>query len=121
MEQILIASQTQVTAPEQREKLEMDRSYQVPGSVTNESGVFSNESADSKLTGDSSWNFWENEITDPNAFMLPILHSSNLNGNENVIYCSLSSIDELSLVSKGKNSFKVHKIRSYNLEPIKHY
>ena len=103
MEQLLIASQLPEGILEQAGKREMDRSYQAPGDATNESGVFSNESTDSKtMNSDSSWNLWENEITDPKAFVLPILQSSNLNGNDRVIYCSLSSIDDLSLVSKGK-------------------
>ena len=103
MENILIASQTAEVENGIQEKIEMDQSYQNQAIAADESGVFTNESNSMNVTGsDSSWNLWENEITDPKAFMLPILHSSNLNGNENVIYCSLSSIDDLSLVSKGK-------------------
>lgn len=95
----MIASDFQEPNAERQQKREMDQSYQALGNSTDESGVFTNESANTDT--DSSWNQWENEITDPRTFMLPILHSSNLNGNENVIYCSLSSIDDLSLVSKG--------------------
>ena len=102
MEEILVASGAVELNVERLQKREMDQSYQVHGSSTVESGVFSNESTNATTAdSDSSWNLWENEITDPKTFMLPILHSSNLNGNENVIYCSLSSIDDLSLVSKG--------------------
>ena len=99
---------------ERQEKIEMDQSYRNPMASTDESGVFSNENDSLKtFDTDSSWNLWENEITDPKAFMLPILHSSNLNGNENVIYCSLSSIEDLSLVSKGKQNCLQAEIKNH--------
>ena len=108
MENILIASHEMVVNNDGQGKIEMDRSYRNLACTTDESGVYTNESNSMKVDeSDSSWNLWENEITDPKAFMLPILHSSNLNGNENVIYCSLSSIDDLSLVSKGRSKIKI--------------
>ena len=56
-------------------KIEMDRSYR---KSENESGVFSNNS--SANSHDSSWEFLEDEIADPDVFDPPILQSSNLNG-----------------------------------------
>ena len=88
---------------EMRGKIEMDQSYQ-ERNLSNESGVFSNESGNSKenTADNSSWEFWENEIADPIAFDPPVLQSTNLFENKNMVPCSFSSIDELSVSNKGK-------------------
>ena len=95
-------------------KIEMDQSYQ-ERNLSNESGVFSNESGNSKenTADNSSWEFWENEIADPTAFDPPILQSTNLFENKNMVPCSFSSIDELSVSNKGKN--KDCKIKNANI------
>ena len=87
---------------EMRGKIEMDQSYQ-ERNLSNESGVFSNESGNSKenTADNSSWEFWENEIADPIAFDPPVLQSTNLFENKNMVPCSFSSIDELSVSNKG--------------------
>ena len=67
-------------------KIEMDRSYR---KSENESGVFSNNS--SANSHDSSWEFLEDEIADPEVFDPPILQSSNLSGNR--LCYNISSIE----------------------------
>ena len=100
---------------ELRGKIEMDQSYQ-ERNLSNESGVFSNESGNSKenTAENSSWEFWENEIADPTAFDPPFLQSTNLLENKNMVQCSFSSIDELSVSNKGRNSIaKTKDIKSF--------
>ena len=83
MEAILLATDM----PIEREKIEMDGSYK---KVANESGIFSNDSNNS--TGSSAWDFWKDEIADPEIFDPPILQSTNLMENDKAISCNWSSI-----------------------------
>ena len=54
-------------------KIEMDQSYR---KSEDESGVYSNNS--SANSHDSSWEFLEDEIAEPDVFNPPILQSSNI-------------------------------------------
>ena len=71
-------------------KQEMDQSYK-----KEESGIYSNTSAESKA--DSSWECFDNEITDPSSFDPPI-QSSNLACK---MVCNISSITEDEFQNKG--------------------
>ena len=81
-------------------KIEMDQSYENGG----ESGVFSQGSTSANETTES-WEFFEDEISDPEKFDPPILNSTNLEGNKCRIMCSISSIE-------GESSFLGGKFRS---------
>ena len=113
MEEILVQGLPSIDQP--IAKIEMDQSYR-ENDKTKESGIYSNESGatnevDTSDSCGSSWQIWENEIADPEAFDPPIvLQSTNLNANENVIRCSLSSIDDLSLDNKGILQFNIDNI-----------
>ena len=110
MEAIMMANELEVV---NLEKIEMDNSYQVDASKTEESGVFSNESGDIIViesdSRNSSWNFWKNEIVDPDTFDPPILQSTNLEEVEQRVSCELSSV----LDSKG-NVIKACKQKILN-------
>ena len=84
-------------------KQEMDQSIV----MNNESGVFSNQSAENTMDDlkDGSWTCFEGEISDPKQFDPPIQISSNL---RKFPPCNISSIEgqvginEVSIFAKGK-------------------
>lgn len=90
-------------------KIEMDQSYR---RSEDESGVFSNNS--SANSHDSSWEFLEDEIADPDVFDPPILQSSNLMGNR--MSYNISSIEgDLATSRVGKSVFIRKRIWDYTL------
>ena len=97
MESVMIANELEVV---NLVKIEMDNSYAIDMEKTEESGVFSNESGDinGSDSRDSSWNFWKNEIVDPDTFDPPILQSTNLRDVDGHVTCELSTVSD----SKGK-------------------
>ena len=83
-------------------KQEMDQTFQ--GNASGESGVFSNGSSgrinasSSFASADSSWEFFQNEIVDPDIFDPPVKNSSGV-----VVQrydCNLSTIEGVFASSK---------------------
>lgn len=85
----------------QLSKQEMDQSFH--GNASGESGVFSNGSSgrsntsSSFASADSSWEFFQNEIMDPDIFDPPVKNSSGVVQRYD---CNLSTIDGIFASSK---------------------